>query len=251
MVFEKFTFLSDRHLGIIKDVKLLFSGSHHAYYLRHLVDNFVKQVLRSFPLHNKNHWSSVLKKAAYAPSQKEFTRHINNILESMPLASTFITSSNPQSWANSLFPGRRWGVMNNNIAECWNNWVKPARHIPIVSMLDNINMLSCKHACATIKSKSMSLYAFCDRYFHIEMYRQAYKGIINPIPTFDMYETNNDEGSVINAPDIRSQLGRTRTKRIPSQVETRVSKRKRTEEGRLIVNLPARKNTRSSGGFMV
>ncbi|XP_073121943.1 uncharacterized protein [Henckelia pumila] len=44
MVFEKFTFLSDRHPSIIKDVKLLFSGIHHAFCLRHLVDNFVKQV---------------------------------------------------------------------------------------------------------------------------------------------------------------------------------------------------------------
>ncbi|XP_073152433.1 uncharacterized protein [Henckelia pumila] len=299
MVFEKFTFFSDRNPGIIKAVKLLFPGSHHAYCLRHLMDNFVKQVLRSYPLHNKKHWSSVFKKAAYAPSQQEFTRHINNILKSMPRASTFITSSDPQSWANVLFPGRRWGVINNNISECWNNWVKPARHLSIVSMVDHvrvqimnmmhrrrettsvmvqelspkkekalattyiesrnlsinkscgwkfevvdgdksfavdlnewtcsckswqINMLPCKHACAAIKSKSMSLYVFCDRYFHIEMYRQAYKGMTNPIPTFDMYETNNDEGSVINAPDIRSQPGRRRTKRIPSQVETHVSK---------------------------
>ncbi|KZV34127.1 hypothetical protein F511_42591 [Dorcoceras hygrometricum] len=83
--------------------------------------------MRSYPLHNIKHWSSVFKKAAYAPSQQEFTRHINNILESMPLARTFIANSDPQSWANALFPGKRWGIINNNIAECWNNWVKPAR----------------------------------------------------------------------------------------------------------------------------
>ncbi|XP_073130833.1 uncharacterized protein [Henckelia pumila] len=272
MVFENFTFFSDRHPSIIKVVKLLFSRSHHAYCLRHLVDNFVEQVLRSYPIHNKKHWSSVFKKAAYAPSQQEFTRHINNILESMPRASTFITSFDPQSWANVLFPGRRWDhvrvqIMNmmhkrREITSVMVQELSPKKEKALAStyiesrnlsinrscgwkfeVVDGdksfvvdlnewtcscrswqINMLPCKHACAAIKSKSMSLYAFCDRYFHIEMYPQAYKGMINPITTFDMYETNNDEGSVINAPDIRSQPGRRRTKRIPSQVETRVSK---------------------------
>ncbi|XP_073151968.1 uncharacterized protein [Henckelia pumila] len=159
--FENFTFFSDRHSGIIKAVNLLFPGSHHAYCLRHLVDNFVKQVMRSYPLHNKKHWSSVFKKASYAPSHQE-------------------------AW--------------------------------------EINMLPCKHACAAIKSKSLSLYSFCYRYFHIDMYRQAYKGIINLIPTFDMNEDSIGEGSIINAPDVRSQPGRRKTKRIPSQVETRVAK---------------------------
>ncbi|XP_073131638.1 uncharacterized protein [Henckelia pumila] len=251
--FENFTFFSDRHSGIIK-------------------------VMRSYPLHNKTHWSFVFKKPAYAPSHQEFMQHINNISEYMPLARKFITNSEPESWANALFRGKHWGVMNNNMAECWNNWVKPARYLPIVGMVDRIrvqimnmihqrrettfamvqelrtkkektltingdktfavdlndwscscraweiNMLSCKHSCAAIKSKYLSLYSFCDRYFHIDMYRQAYKGIINLIPTFDMNEDSISEGSIINAPDVRSQPGRRKTKRIPSQVETRVAK---------------------------
>ncbi|XP_073040142.1 uncharacterized protein [Primulina eburnea] len=60
-----------RHPGIIKAVDLIFPSSHHSYCLRHLVDNFVKQAMRRYPLHNKKHWSSVFKKSAYAPSRQE------------------------------------------------------------------------------------------------------------------------------------------------------------------------------------
>ncbi|XP_073051311.1 uncharacterized protein [Primulina eburnea] len=217
----------------------------------------------------------------------------------MPLAVAFIQKSEPESWANALFRGNLWGVINNNIAECWNNWIKPARYLYVVSMVDHIcveimnmmyrrreatlgmvkelspakekavmrtyieshtlrvnrssgwkfevvdgdktcavglnewtcscrswqiHMLSCKHACAAIESKSMSVYAFCDKFFKTDMYCQTYKGIINLIPTFDMYEFNGDEGYVINSPDVCSQPGRRRTQRIPSQIQSRLSK---------------------------
>ncbi|XP_073122927.1 uncharacterized protein [Henckelia pumila] len=140
MVFDEFTFFSDRHPGIIKAVELIFPCSHHAYCLRHLVDNFVKQFMRRYPLHNKKHWSSIFKKAPYAPSKQEFEEHINNIITSMPLARYFIFNSCPESWANAWFPRKRWGVINNNMAECWNNWVKPDRSLPIVDMVDHIRI---------------------------------------------------------------------------------------------------------------
>ncbi|XP_075499262.1 uncharacterized protein LOC142537651 [Primulina tabacum] len=93
-----------------------------------------------------------------------------------------------------------------------------------------INMLPCKHVCAAIESKSMSVYAFCDKFFKTDMYRQTYKGIINPIPTFDMYEFNGDEGYVINAPDVRSQPRRRKSQRIPSKIQSRLSKCSRCQE---------------------
>ncbi|XP_073138898.1 uncharacterized protein [Henckelia pumila] len=138
--FHGFTFFSDRHSGLIKAIHSMFPGSHHAYCLRHIVDNFVKLVLRKYPFRNKRHWSSVLKKAAYAPSRHEFDEHINQITESMPLAIEFIVNSSPENWANALFLGKRWGIINNNMAESWKNWVKVARYLPIVSLVDHIRI---------------------------------------------------------------------------------------------------------------
>ncbi|XP_073119726.1 uncharacterized protein [Henckelia pumila] len=106
-MFDDYTFFSDRHPGIIKAIESVFPSSHHAYRLRHLVDNFVKQVMRRYPLHNKKHWSSVFKKAAYAYSRQDYVEHINSIIKSMPNARDFIINSQPQCWANSLFPGNR------------------------------------------------------------------------------------------------------------------------------------------------
>ncbi|XP_075473495.1 uncharacterized protein LOC142504537 [Primulina tabacum] len=122
MIFRSYIFFSDRHPGLIKAIQTVFPGIHHSYCLRHLVDNFVKQVLRRYPLHNKKHWSSGLKKAAYTPSRHEFSQHIKSIIDSMPLAHEFLVSVPSENWANSMFVGERWGVINNNIVESWNNW---------------------------------------------------------------------------------------------------------------------------------
>ena len=90
-----------------------------------------------------------------------------------------------------------------------------------------IDRMPCKHACACIESKSLSVYDFTDHYYRVEMYKQAYQAVINPIPTFDMNMFPVDDDAVINAPDARSQSGRRRTQRVPSQVDIRVIKYKR------------------------
>ncbi|XP_042386558.1 uncharacterized protein LOC121978257 [Zingiber officinale] len=222
--FHEFTFFSDRHPGIIKAIQLVFPGSHHAYCLRHLVDNFVKQVMQSYPLHNKKYWSSIFKKVAYALSRQEFQEHINNIIRSMPLAKDFIVSSCPESWANACFLGNQWGVMNNNIVESWNNWVKTARFLPIVPMVDHIRIqimdMMHRRREATMgmvkrlsPSKENALAKTYAEFSMAELYRESYRGILNPIPTCYMYESNPEHPFVINAPDVRSQPSRRRTQR--------------------------------------
>ena len=90
-----------------------------------------------------------------------------------------------------------------------------------------IDRMPCKHACACIEAKSLSLYDFTDQYYRVEMYKQTYQAVINPIPTFEMDMLPVDDDGVINAPDVRSQPGRRRTQRVPSQVDIRLKKCKR------------------------
>ncbi|XP_012850130.1 PREDICTED: uncharacterized protein LOC105969905 [Erythranthe guttata] len=115
---KNYTIFSDRHSGLIKAIPLVFPGSNHAYCLRHLEDNFRTKVLRSYPLHNKAYWVSVLHKAAIAPTRQEFEEHISHIVQSMPRAESFIRDSDPNRWANAYFSGDRWGIMNSNQVEC-------------------------------------------------------------------------------------------------------------------------------------
>ncbi|XP_073133346.1 uncharacterized protein [Henckelia pumila] len=275
IVFSQFTFFSDRHSGLVK-------------------------ILKKYPLHNKKYWESIFHKAAYAATESEFIVHIISIIQSMPLAEEFIKNSEPENWANCLFSGKRWGIINNNQAECWNSWVKPARYLPIVSMIDTIrlqimsmmnkrressllmvgilspkpessllqnytksrnlkvdrsssllfevldgdkscavdlgnwscscriwkiNGILCNHACAAIESKGLSIYDFCDSCYKVENYRRAYAAVVNPIPTFDFNaDLPHSNGDIIRPPDVRSQPGRRRTQRFPSQVKKRVTK---------------------------
>ncbi|XP_020258520.1 uncharacterized protein LOC109834917 [Asparagus officinalis] len=44
----------------------------------------------------------------------------------------------PENWANSYFPGKRYGWLTSNLAESFNAWIKEARYLPITQTLDNI-----------------------------------------------------------------------------------------------------------------
>ncbi|XP_012844525.1 PREDICTED: uncharacterized protein LOC105964562 [Erythranthe guttata] len=137
---KNYTIFSGRHSGLIKAIPLVFPGSNHAYCLRHLEDNFRTKVLRSYPLHNKAYWVSILHKAAIAPTRQEFDEHISFIVQSMPRAESFIRDSDPNRWANAYFSMDRWGIMNGNQVECWNGWVKYERSLPVPSMIDTIRI---------------------------------------------------------------------------------------------------------------
>ena len=96
------------------------------------------QVMRKAPFLNSKYWCGRLKSAAFALTIDEFEFHVNAIMTSVPNATKFIVDSKPEQWANALFVGKRWGEMNTNAVESWNNWVKEQRSLPPLAMLDNI-----------------------------------------------------------------------------------------------------------------
>lgn len=95
-------------------------------------------MLPLYPYKNKDHWTGVLRAAAYVATYDEMIYHLNSILQAMPLSTTFIENSDPRNWANALFAGKKWGVMNTNLVESWNSWVVKARGMAPCAMLDQI-----------------------------------------------------------------------------------------------------------------
>ena len=85
-------------------------------------------------------WVKVLKKVAYTTKEEPFNEQMNKMVTGLSKAAEFFTSADPVHWANCRFPGPRWGQMTNNTAESFNHWIKGARHLPIVAMIDTIRV---------------------------------------------------------------------------------------------------------------
>jgi len=98
------------------------------------------QVLSKYRYQKNKFWVGVLKDAANATTFADFDLNLNNILTSLKESSKFIDESEPRRWANAVFVGDRWGIMNNNLAESWNSWIKEARTMPPLAMVDSIRV---------------------------------------------------------------------------------------------------------------
>ncbi|XP_051127355.1 uncharacterized protein LOC127248854 [Andrographis paniculata] len=203
--------------------------------------------MRRYPMHHKKRWTSVFNKAAYAPLRKDFEHHITSVVEAMTLAQNFIAQSQPQCWANSLFQGTRWGIINNNIAESWNSWVRSARSLPFVGMLDSIrqqvmsmmnerreksekigsklcpkqeNKLALSYMASRrlqCNQSSVSMFEVLDRNDSVERYKKTYEEPINPVPTHDMNVVQNNPQTEIIPPTTSVQPGRPKKRRFESQ----------------------------------
>lgn len=89
---------------------------------------------------DKETWLKKLRKAAYTTREDVFNEKMNLILTKLSKAPEFFEKADPIHWANTRFPGPRWGQMNNNIAESFNAWITGPRRLPIVAMIENIRV---------------------------------------------------------------------------------------------------------------
>ncbi|KAJ8771837.1 hypothetical protein K2173_027014 [Erythroxylum novogranatense] len=132
------TFVADRQKGLKESISEIFKGSYHAYCLRHLSEQLIRELKGQFshevkPLIVENFYA-----AAYAPSPEIFHRCVESIKGISLEAYNWIVQSEPQNWANSIFQGARYNHMTSNFGELFYDWASEAHELPITHMVDVI-----------------------------------------------------------------------------------------------------------------
>lgn len=88
----------------------------------------------------KNHLCKLLKDAAYAPTEHYYNIAIDRFIKvGGEKAKHFLQDLPKDKWVVAFAPDvHRYGELTSNAAESFNNWIMPARGLPITFMLDTI-----------------------------------------------------------------------------------------------------------------
>ncbi|CAN6922149.1 unnamed protein product [Brassica oleracea] len=133
------TFVADRLKNLQELIPKVFVNSFHAYCLRYLTDELIRDLKRPFSHEIKRLIVDEFYSAAYAPRQDSFEGYVGNIRGLSQDAYDWIMhNSKPDHWANVYFPGARYNHMTSNSGEPFFTWASEANELPITQMVDLI-----------------------------------------------------------------------------------------------------------------
>ncbi|XP_024042932.1 uncharacterized protein LOC112099718 [Citrus clementina] len=128
---ENLVFISDRHPSIKKSVSTVFPNATYGVCTYHL-----KQNLRT---HFKDvDVGGIFEAASKAYRLTHFTYYMNEIYKVSEAVGKYLEEAGIDKWARSHFDGRRYNIMNTNIAKCMNGILKSDRLLPIHKLMDGI-----------------------------------------------------------------------------------------------------------------
>jgi len=161
--------MTDKQKGLIPAVQEVFPDSEHRFCVRHLYQNFSG----SFKGEN-------LKNQLWACARSTTVTQFNTNMEKMKTldskAHAWLEQMPPNTWVKayfSCFP--KCDILLNNSCEVFNNYIREARELPILSMVDKIKgqlmvrfyskqkELSEKwtsHVCPKIRKKTIEKFRF-------------------------------------------------------------------------------------------
>ncbi|XP_020271776.1 uncharacterized protein LOC109846946 [Asparagus officinalis] len=131
--------ISDADKGIREAVREYFPEAIHSRCVLHLVENF-RTKLKDLGLKAKDTQvlGSLLQSACYKYTIAEWNDYMKEIYEMAPVAYEIVLCYSPENWANAFFPGIRYGHVTSNVAESFNSWIREARLLRILQMVEHI-----------------------------------------------------------------------------------------------------------------
>ncbi|XP_024314002.1 uncharacterized protein LOC100842134 isoform X3 [Brachypodium distachyon] len=135
------TFLSNGQKGLDAAVPHVFEGSHHAFCLHHIMEEFKGEL-------KKGPWSQQIRdamvedftRAAQACSIDDFNASIESIRNISTEAADWIIASKPEHWSDAIFAGCRYDHFSSNIVDAFNNWIPTKKEGSMVLMMDSLRI---------------------------------------------------------------------------------------------------------------
>ncbi|CAA7044462.1 unnamed protein product [Microthlaspi erraticum] len=124
-------FFSDRHPSIYPAIAMVFPQAHHGACTVHLWRN-VRDRFKSKRLAN------LMSAAARCFTVSEFNRIFLQIQRLNPGCAAYLLDIGFGHWTRVHCTGRRYNIMDSNIAESWDAVLKEAREFPLICMMEYI-----------------------------------------------------------------------------------------------------------------
>jgi hypothetical protein len=131
---NKLAICRDACKGLESAVQIVFPQAEDRECFRHLMQNFIKRF-------HGNCYRGMFP-AARAYRKEVFESHIGPILQADPEVLSWLNRDHKAKWMRCSFdPGIKCDYINNNLAECFNSWIKDHKDLPVVELADKIRWM--------------------------------------------------------------------------------------------------------------
>ncbi|XP_075101830.1 uncharacterized protein LOC142177257 [Nicotiana tabacum] len=125
------TFL--KHQSIAHGIAKVYPESHHKICIYHLEQNLKRRKVKSEII-------KLFQSAARVYRRKEFYLYMSDIAKIDKKTFDYLMEEPPERWARSCNPRRRYDMLTTNIVESMNSVLLEARELPILRMMDFIQV---------------------------------------------------------------------------------------------------------------
>ncbi|XP_062180550.1 uncharacterized protein LOC133884951 [Phragmites australis] len=122
---------TDARKGLENAVKMVFPNAEQRECFRHLMHKFVKKYSSDCAAH--------MYRAARAYKPEMFQHHMTKVLSEDPDVEQYLNKWHSLIWMRCLFNmDIKCDYINNNLVECFNNWIKDLKDFPVHDLADMI-----------------------------------------------------------------------------------------------------------------